>query len=466
MSMKKQLISLLLVLSLAALPAMTGAMAEGAADPFEEITAEFAQAKKVEAYQVAVHPTRVSGWTALRWAPSKQAPIMATYPAKQELTVLKETGNWLLVENTQTGDVGYINKAYVTTEIQTAEEKELKLATEQNGKVNLGVIDINGAFSLQCGLPEGYTMTPVRSFGDQMVAVMTSQDPAKPEMVLSVAYDPAYASVDRLNDLDDEALAVLEKTFTDVDPTVEITYGDTGLGTRLLVARQNDGGFDYLDLMSIYKGYFVEFVMVAPLTAEEKALTEEQMRLSVDFLTDLDFVPVAGEADVKAQLADSTYPADLTVENAEERTVRVVVSHALTLTPEAAAALKVGDTLTLGQFSETIETLEETEDGDLLINGTIALRQYGEDVHLYVDEREHIEPFAELTVTLSDEVKFQDWLNHETWEEDDHATEYSAEELIAMIEADPSAFTADNVWVFFNEAGELFNVERVGTAKQ
>ena len=342
MSMKKQLISLLLVLSLAALPVMTGAMAEGAVDPFEEITAEFAQAKKVEAYQVAVHPTRVSGWTALRWAPSKQAPIMATYPAKQELTVLKETGNWLLVENTQTGDVGYINKAYVTTEIQTAEEKELKLATEQNGKVNLGVIDINGAFSLQCGLPEGYTMTPVRSFGDQMVAVMTSQDPAKPEMVLSVAYDPAYASVDRLNDLDDEALAVLEKTFTDVDPTVEITYGDTGLGTRLLVARQNDGGFDYLDLMSIYKGYFVEFVMVAPLTAEEKALTEEQMRLSVDFLTDLDFVPVAGEADVRAQLADSTYPADLTVENAEERTVRVVVSHALTLTPEAAAALKVG----------------------------------------------------------------------------------------------------------------------------
>ena len=168
MSMKKQLISLLLVLSLAALPVMTGAMAEGAVDPFEEITAEFAQAKKVEAYQVAVHPTRVSGWTALRWAPSKQAPIMATYPAKQELTVLKETGNWLLVENTQTGDVGYINKAYVTTEIQTAEEKELKLATEQNGKVNLGVIDINGVFSLQCGLPEGYTMTPVRSFGDQM----------------------------------------------------------------------------------------------------------------------------------------------------------------------------------------------------------------------------------------------------------------------------------------------------------
>ena len=46
--MKKQLISLLLVLSLAALPVMTGAMAEGAVDPFEEITAEFAQAKKVD----------------------------------------------------------------------------------------------------------------------------------------------------------------------------------------------------------------------------------------------------------------------------------------------------------------------------------------------------------------------------------------------------------------------------------
>ena len=34
MSMKKKLISLMLVLSLAALPVLTGAAAEGASDPF------------------------------------------------------------------------------------------------------------------------------------------------------------------------------------------------------------------------------------------------------------------------------------------------------------------------------------------------------------------------------------------------------------------------------------------------
>ena len=466
MSMKKKMISLMLVLSLAALPVLTGAAAEGASDPFEEITSEFAQARKVDSYQVMVHPTRVSGWTALRWAPSKQAPIMATYPARQELTVLKETENWLLVENTQTGDVGYIDKAYVTTEVQETEEKELKLGTEQNGKMNLGVIDINGAFSLQCGLPEGYAIEPVRSFGDQMVAVMTTEDPAKPQMVLSVAYDPVYASVERLNDLSDEELAVLEKTFTDVDPTVEITYGDTGMGTRLMVARQNDGGFDYLDIMSIYKGYFVEFVMVAPLTAEDKSLSEEQMRLCVDFLTDLDFVPVGEEEDIMSQLADSMYSATLSVEDAASGTLRLEVMRSMEIDPAAAEALKPGDTLTVGQFSETVEKLEVTEDGDILINGTTALRNYGGEMHLYLDEREYTEPFAQITVTLSDDVKFMDWVNRETWEEDDHATQYTAAELLSMIEEDPSAFTADNVWVFFDEAGRLTTVERIGPEVQ
>ena len=35
-----------------------------------------------------------------------------------------------------------------------------------------------------------------------------------------------------------------------------------------------------------------------------------------------------------------------------------------------------------------------------------------------------------------------------------------------MIEEDPSAFTADNVWVFFDEAGRLTTVERIGPEVQ
>ena len=109
------------------------------------------------------------------------------------------------------------------------------VAAEENGKLSLGTISINGAFNLQCGLPEGYRIQPIKMTREQILAVLVSDVPENPVMQLSVAFDETYSDVDRMNDLDEEAFALLEKTFTDVDPTVEITYGDTGLGTRLLI---------------------------------------------------------------------------------------------------------------------------------------------------------------------------------------------------------------------------------------
>ena len=460
--MMKQLISVLLILCLAATMMISGAMAEEVnADPFEEIKAEFAHATKVDPYKVSVHPSRVSGWAVMRWAPSKSAPVMATYPAKQELTVLKETSSWLLVENEQTGDIGYIARADVTTELPAASSvQELKTATESDGKTTLGVIDINGAFSLRCGLPEGYAIKPVQSSSDQLVAVMTSEKPDTPEMVLSVAYDPAYASVERMNDLDEEALAVLEKTFTDTDPTVEITYGDTGLGTRLMVVRQSEEGNDYLDFLSIYKGYFVEFVMVAAQDAETKTLTDEQLQLCVDFLTDLDFVPVETASNDTSMLADGVYISNLSNYDPEAGTVHLEVMHTVLLNPAEAEALKVGDTLTVGKFSEKIEKLEKTEDGDIIINDSILLQDYGGDVHVYLDTDEYIETYVELTLPLPRDIIFYDWTDLESGEVTDEVTEHTMDEMIAMMTEDPAGFASNNVWVAFGIDGKIISVER------
>ena len=110
---RKFLVSILAVV-MAIMMIVPAALAESvSADPFEEINAEFLAATRVEPYQVMVHPPRVSSWASLRWAPSNSALLMATYYAKQELTVLRETPNWLLVENKETGDIGYISKANV-----------------------------------------------------------------------------------------------------------------------------------------------------------------------------------------------------------------------------------------------------------------------------------------------------------------------------------------------------------------
>ena len=80
---------------------------------WSEITAEFNSSRPVTPYVITVRPTRVSGWVNLRWAPSKSAPLMATYPANYQLTVLQESKNWYQVTDTVTGAVGFVNKAFV-----------------------------------------------------------------------------------------------------------------------------------------------------------------------------------------------------------------------------------------------------------------------------------------------------------------------------------------------------------------
>jgi SH3-like domain-containing protein len=79
----------------------------------ETLNKEFASAKKVTPYKVTVRPTRASGWVNMRWAPSQSAELMATYKANDQLLVIRELTNWLQVEDQDTGDVGFINKAFI-----------------------------------------------------------------------------------------------------------------------------------------------------------------------------------------------------------------------------------------------------------------------------------------------------------------------------------------------------------------
>ena len=458
--MKKRIFSLLMVLALAAAMLIPAAVAEEVAvstDPFEEITAEFSSATDVEPYMVLTKPTRVSGWVFMRWAPSNGVLHEATYPAKKELKVLKETTNWLMVQDEQTGDVGYLKKEYAAVESgEKAADKPLNPSVVENGKTDLGVIDINGAFSLQCKMAEGYTIQPVKSTSDQMIALVTNEDPAKPILMLSVAYDEAYAKVDRMNDMDDEALAVLEKTFTDMDPTVEISYGDTGLGTRLMIVRQSDSGFDYLDFLSVYKGYFVECVMIASKDVEDKTLNEDQIKMCVDFLTDLDFVPAE-----EAKAPEGRWLANLTEYDAEAGTVKAELKHGIPIDAATVEALKVGDTLTVGEFSETIEEIEKTEEGTLMINHGDELVKYGDEYQLLVNGYDYLEPFANLTLTIPDDLVFMDGIDPATGEPLDQPAQHTAAEFKTMLaEEETPGFAVDNVYVTFNADGHWGLVER------
>jgi hypothetical protein len=450
----------LMLLLAAIIPA--GLAEEIPQDPFEEIIAEFKDGEVADPYQIVTKPARVTGWVNVRWAPSRKATILATYPAKTVLTVIAETPNWLQVEDEETDIVGFIHKSDTADPSDLKADRTITPTVTDSGKTNLGVIDINGAFSLQCKMADGYAIQHLKSTSDQMVALISSDDPQKPMLQLSVGFDEAYASVERLNDLDEEELAKLEKTFTDADPMVEISYGDTGLGTRLMIAHLNEDDTDFLDFMSIYKGYFVECVMVPSYEAEDKNLTEEQVAMCIEFLTEMDFVP-AESTGAEDEISGRKYITNLVDYDPEANTVQAIVMHTVTLDEDTVNALKAGDTLEYGTVGDRIEieSLEKDEDGVITINNDITLVNYGGEYHIYFWELEYLEELTRLTLEIPDSLVVLDGIDQETGVVVDPPKELSVEEFKAMLASEEYPdFATDNVWVTFDDNGQMAAVER------
>ena len=337
-------------------------------------------------------------------------------------------------------------------------------AAESAEKVTIGTISINGEFTLQCGLPEGYQVRPLVVDEDLVLALIASEDETKPVMQLSVAYDETYSDVHRMNDLDDEALAILEKTFTDVDPTVEISYGETGLGTQLLIARQTEENYNYIDFLSIYEGYFIEFVLVAPQNAEDKTLSEDELRMCIDFLTELDFVP-AGAAGKTVDTAGKTFVVRIEGYNAETNTLKVVLREGDLLSDAEVAAFETGDTITLGGETVQIETIETDEYNDVILNGEIELRkQESGGYRAYEYEAEFLKDIGEMEIPVTETLVYEEQIDPETGELLDENTVLTGADLISRITEESEnkgiGFAADNVQITFDEEGNATVVER------
>ena len=125
--------------------------------------------------------------------------------------------------------------------------------------------------------------------GSRIVASILSDDVEKPMLYLSIAYNELYSEVERMNDLSQEELALLEETFTEMNE-VEISYKETAYGTKLMVAREVGSDTDFVDILTVYKGYDIEFVMTPNPEAKSQELTDDQVKMCVDFLSELDFV--------------------------------------------------------------------------------------------------------------------------------------------------------------------------------
>ena len=165
--------------------------------------------------------------------------------------------------------------------------------TATAAKENIGSINMNGAFKLQCAVPEGFEVTVVSKDDEGLLAtVKRPEDKAAPVMFLVIEYDEQFGTVDRLNDLGEEDLQWIADTYSTEGEEVDISYTETSHGTKLMVAKESGDDWDFVSFFTIYKGHMIELVLVPGPEAEDPTLTQEQIDLCVQLLSDMDFVPV------------------------------------------------------------------------------------------------------------------------------------------------------------------------------
>ena len=247
---------------------------------------ELKSEKEITPCYIAVRPSRSTGWVNFRVGPSTLTSKITSYPSGKELIAVGETKNWWRAKDPESGKTGYIYKN-LTKKLN----KELIISETADGAEKLGKLNVNGEFELTCKLPADYKLQVVEVRGESIIASVLSDDMTKPQMYLSIAYDEIYADVDRMNDMSEEDIAVLKASFEEQD---DVTFQDaeTGLGTRLLIVREVGDGVDFVDILSVYKGYLVEFNMTPNPKAASQALTDEQIETAIQFLTDVMFEPV------------------------------------------------------------------------------------------------------------------------------------------------------------------------------
>lgn len=169
-------------------------------------------------------------------------------------------------------------------------------ASAEAGKESLGqVVSINGSFNIRYRLPEGYKLTITEQSGSAIEASVASDAPDKPRLILSVSFNDLYTQdgvAMRLNDLSEEDLSYIRQSFLESADEVEFQDGETALGTKVLIVKGMIGEDNFVDVYSIYNSYEIEALVVAGPEAENGILTDEQIRMVVDFFGDMDFEAV------------------------------------------------------------------------------------------------------------------------------------------------------------------------------
>ncbi len=155
-------------------------------------------------------------------------------------------------------------------------------ADETEAKTRLGTLKVGEEFTIRSKVPENYIFSLVTSTELNLVGILTG-GAGQPIITVSIAYNEDYAGVERFNDVDEATVQEIKDSFLEMD---EVVFEDlvTAYGTRLLKVTQANRSF--ADIYTIYKGYELEFILSA-----QGEVQDEDIRMLVDFISDMDFVP-------------------------------------------------------------------------------------------------------------------------------------------------------------------------------
>ena len=162
-------------------------------------------------------------------------------------------------------------------------------------KESLGVVSVNGTFSIKCRMIESYRISITDKDDIGLKANITSEDPTKPVIQLSVAFNDSYTdngSGLRLNDISEEDMAEIKESFEEQATVYDFLEAETAHGTKLLIVKGAVGERNFVDFYSIYNSYEIEVIAYAGAEAENTELTDEQIQTIIDFLSDMDFETV------------------------------------------------------------------------------------------------------------------------------------------------------------------------------
>lgn len=155
-------------------------------------------------------------------------------------------------------------------------------------KEDYTTVNVNGAFNIRGVTPEGYHLEEMDKDAASMRALFMSDDPEKPVFVIVMAFMEDYADVERMNDMSDEEI----RDLMDDDPSLspEVKFMETEHGTKVMILRSaNPEEDDFACFVTVYKGYEVALNL---FPGNGGTLTDEQIALAMQFLSDLDFVPI------------------------------------------------------------------------------------------------------------------------------------------------------------------------------